>query len=52
MFHKFKIWFYTKILKRQYFIGIDYANGKDYECEVEGRRDKNGVIKITNVRYF
>ena len=47
-----KMWFYTKILKRQYVMGIDYSNGRDYSCKVDGYRDKNGVIKITNIKYF
>lgn len=52
MIYKLKMWFYTKILKRQYVIGIDYSNGKDYGCEIERRKDKNGVLHITNVKYF
>ena len=52
MFFKLKIWFYRKILKRQYIMGIDRSNGKDYGCKVNGYRDKHGVIRITNVKYF
>lgn len=47
MIRKFKIWFNTKVLKRQYIMGIDYGNSKDY-----GYRNKNGVVKITNIKYF
>lgn len=36
MIRKFKIWFNTKILKKQ----------------VSGYRNKNGVVKITNIKYF
>ena len=52
MFYKLKMWFYTKILRRQYVMGIDYSNGKDYGCQVNGYRDKNNKIHITNVKYF
>ena len=52
MIRKFKIWFNTKVLKRQYIIGIDYGNSKDYGCKVNGYRNKNGVVKITNIKYF
>ena len=52
MICRFKIWFNTKVLKRQYIMGIDYGNGKDYGCKVNGYRNKNGVVKITNIKYF
>ncbi len=52
MIRRFKIWFNTKVLKRQYIMGIDYGNGKDYGCKVGGYRNKNGVVKITNIKYF
>lgn len=51
MFRLLKRWFYTKILKRQFVMGIDYSNGKDYSCKVYGYRDKNGVVHITDVKY-
>jgi len=52
MFFKLKMWFYKTILKRQYIMGFDRSNGKDYSCKTEGYRDKNGVIHITNIKYF
>lgn len=40
------------ILKRQFVSGEDYGDGKDYGCKFYGYRDKNGVVHITDVKYF
>lgn len=52
MFYKLKRWFETKFLGKQYVMGIDYRNGEDYGCQVDGYKDKNGIVHITNVKYF
>lgn len=51
MLKRLKLWFLSKILKREYFISVDTSNGKDYSCQVNGYRDAKGVAHITSVEY-
>ena len=40
------------LTSKQYIQGIDYSNGEDFGCKVEGYLDEKGVRYITNVEYI
>ncbi|HZJ98859.1 MAG TPA: hypothetical protein VFC79_02580 [Tissierellaceae bacterium] len=40
------------LTSKQYIQGIDYSNGEDFGCKVEGYLDEKGVRYITDVKYL
>ena len=39
-------------MKDKYIVSMDYSNGKDYGCKVEGYKDKDGKVYITNIKWY
>ena len=52
MLKRFKTWFCKHFIKSKYVHSLDVTNGKDYTCEVDGYRGKNGIIHIAGLRLY